>query len=270
MQHLNAEPLPRDYRVKAPLPDSKKVNLKFIFKPSKDGIDYNLIIFLHGLGDTEASFAKLGSDMNIPQTAILAVRAPFPIPLIEDAYQWFPSFDMNTGYLLPPGAPERMRGLMETRGRMDQLIDHMIVHCGFKQRNIYLFGFLNGGTVAMDTLLFGKARQLGGVISIGGYLLEEEHGSSKVKEPYNGHILITRGSKDESLGSESFIRERINAIEKQCSSSTRVEQHVIQGKGQMMPNSAEEWKIINLFLSKIIRLRNKEMESMSDVYTVNM
>jgi len=45
-------------------------------------------------GDTAAPFAHLGKSLNLPQTAILSLKAPERIPLLEEeAYAWWDSFD---------------------------------------------------------------------------------------------------------------------------------------------------------------------------------
>lgn len=45
-------------------------------------------------GDTSAPFARLGQQLNLPQTAVLSLQAPERVPLLEEeAYQWWDSFD---------------------------------------------------------------------------------------------------------------------------------------------------------------------------------
>ena len=86
-------------RVK-PSPKNSKVPGQFFYAPSDDGTDENLLILLHGLGtlvrqlptfgsgceklmvfvtspgDTHIPFSKLGKSLKLPQTAVLALRAP--------------------------------------------------------------------------------------------------------------------------------------------------------------------------------------------------
>lgn len=38
----------------------------------------NLLIFLHGMGDTKASFANLARSMKWPETATISLQAPLP------------------------------------------------------------------------------------------------------------------------------------------------------------------------------------------------
>ncbi|KAI8327404.1 hypothetical protein EDC96DRAFT_549678, partial [Choanephora cucurbitarum] len=77
-----------------------------------------------------------------------------------------------------------------------------------------LFGFSQGGTVALDTVLFGKIRNLGGVVSISGYLLEEQRADQKIGDGYAGYILITQGEKDKTIGSQSEAEKRVKSLKR--------------------------------------------------------
>ncbi|KAG0771630.1 hypothetical protein G6F22_016317 [Rhizopus arrhizus] len=180
MQSINVQSSASTIKNKAIPPNPKKVNLQFDYNSSQDGIDHNLLILLHGLGDSKSPFTRLGQQLKLPQTATLSVQAPEIVPYMDGCYQWFPSFDMFTGDLLVPGNPERIKGLMNTRKKMDELLDHLIHHCDWNPPNIFLFGFSQGGTIALDAVLFGSVRNLGGVISISGYLLEEQSKQNKL------------------------------------------------------------------------------------------
>lgn len=51
---------------------------KFSYAESKDGKQANLLIMLHGLGDTCAPFFALGKQLSLPATCVLSLQAPFP------------------------------------------------------------------------------------------------------------------------------------------------------------------------------------------------
>lgn len=114
--------------------------------------------------------------------------------------------------VLTPANPERMKGLLRTRNMMDELIQHLIEHSGFNPSNIFFFGFSQGGTVALDTVLFGKVRNLGGVVSISGYLLEEQRADRKIGDGYAGYILVTQGEKDATIGKKSEAEKRVSLL----------------------------------------------------------
>ena len=53
----------------------------FDYEPSADGVHANLLIMLHGLGDSHKPFTALAKQMSLPQTAFLSLRAPHALPL---------------------------------------------------------------------------------------------------------------------------------------------------------------------------------------------
>lgn len=63
--------------------------LALTYVSAPDKVDSNLVILLHGLGDTEAPFVQLGSQLqrNLPQTAILVVRGGHAVPFM-DGQSW--------------------------------------------------------------------------------------------------------------------------------------------------------------------------------------
>ncbi|KAI6041531.1 hypothetical protein EDC04DRAFT_1261814 [Pisolithus marmoratus] len=157
-----------------PLPNSAKIPVPYSYTASDDGTDENLLILLHGLGDTHILFTKLGRSLNLPQTAILALRAPEQIPfLYEQAYQWYTSFD-PLGDLIECPNPTPALDLLRT------VLAHLIDDCNWPPPRVHLFGFAQGGSVAVETTVSwwkndsgrgSVARQLGSVVTVGGPLL---------------------------------------------------------------------------------------------------
>ena len=47
-----------------------------------------MLILFHGLGDTHLPFAKLGSQMNLPETACISVKALEPLPFEPSSFHW--------------------------------------------------------------------------------------------------------------------------------------------------------------------------------------
>ncbi|MBW0526300.1 hypothetical protein O181_066015 [Austropuccinia psidii MF-1] len=144
----------------------------FGYRPSPDGVDTNLLILLHGLGDTDKPFLALGTRLNLPQTAILALRAFERVPLLEeDCFQWWDSFDILTG--LPLSNPNPSSALNKLIEILDVLISKQI---GWEPQRIHLFGFGQGGScVAELALLWNRVKpnssNLGSLVSISGPLL---------------------------------------------------------------------------------------------------
>ncbi|KAI9276700.1 Alpha/Beta hydrolase protein [Phascolomyces articulosus] len=268
MQSINVQS-PQSQKNKATPPKQSNCQLKFDYSPSADGIDYNLLILFHGLGDSKGPFAQLGKKLNLPQTASLAIQAPEPVPYMDGCYQWHPSFDFLTGDLLTPENPARLKGLLRTRKLVTELLEHLINDCGFETPRIFLFGFSQGGTVALDAALFGNIRNLGGVISISGYLLEEQRTDKKIDNGYGGYILVTQGEKDEVIGNRVKAEKKFQEIQRLCSPDALSTQVFISNKDHTMANSPAEWRIIHTFFAERMPRRNLQLENMSDVYLVN-
>lgn len=102
-----------------------------------------------------------------------------------------------------------MKGLIRTREYMTELLLHLTNDCGFDASRIFLFGFSQGGTVALDTALFGDIRNIGGVVSISGYLLEEQRNDKPRGQGYDGCILITQGEKDSVVGKKADAEKKV-------------------------------------------------------------
>lgn len=111
---------------------------------------------------------------------------------------------------LPSGHPEQKKGLLKTRKLIEELVQHVIDYCHFDARHIFFFGFSQGGTVALDQLLEGGIRNLGGVISVSGYPIALNDIPNRDRVPYDGPILITQGEKDPVIGTKQQAEKMVN------------------------------------------------------------
>jgi predicted esterase len=67
--------------------------LAFEEVPSPDGRPHNIVLLLHGLGDSAGPFARLARQWRLPQTLALALQAPAPIGFGMPGAAWFPAFE---------------------------------------------------------------------------------------------------------------------------------------------------------------------------------
>jgi len=200
-------------------------------------------------GDTEEPYKKLGVNLKLPQTATMAVQAPEPVPYMDDGYQWFPSFDLLTGEMLTPSDPNRMKGLLRTRALLGKLIQHLVNDCNYLPSNIFFFGFSQGGTVALDQVLFGDYKALGGVVSVSGYLLEEQAHEKITGDKFKGSVLVTQGDNDRTVGDKRSAQKKLDIIKKYCDPSAKVSHFFVPGKDHSMPKSELEWRAIHTYFS---------------------
>ena len=150
----------------------------------------NMLLLLHGLGDTPAPFARLARTMALPETSALALRAPLPLPADLDGYMWHDSFD-DEGDLLPAEACN----LANARASLQALLS-MLERCGWPSHRVFLLGFMQGGQVALDLALHLSVR-LGGVVSVCGHLAPEQLTPPLVPSLQTPLLVIT-GTNDES------------------------------------------------------------------------
>ena len=124
-------------------------------------------MLLHGLGDTHAPFEKLGRQLHLPETACIAVRAPKPLPFGLDGFHWGDDmvFDQHTGEMdMDTGFGESAQMLLN-----EVVTEGLVAKCGFTPREVILFGFAQGGVVALHVAA-SMHDELGGVVGIGGGL----------------------------------------------------------------------------------------------------
>ncbi|TFK83627.1 hypothetical protein K466DRAFT_567709 [Polyporus arcularius HHB13444] len=255
-------------RTKTP-PRSSAIPVPFVYNPSDDGTDENLLILLHGLGDTQIPFGKLGRQLHLPQTATLALRAPELIPfLYEQAFQWYTSFD-PLGELLEHPNPTPALELM------DKVVNHLIKDCAWPPHRIHLFGFAQGGTVAAEFALkywrtelslqqkslpssedlashtLTAPRALGSVVSVSGPLLSYPTPPKPCPTPV---LIFHRPPPAESAlpsGAIASFKKGFAKVEE------------VKMKGEGMPRSKEEFAPIMRFWSE--HLGRRQMEGLYEV-----
>jgi len=107
-----------------------------------------VLILLHGIGDSNLPFKTFSEKIQLPETVCISVRAPTPLPFDLGGYHWGDDIliDERTGEMdLDTGFTK------STPLIMDELIQKCLVgKCGYKLREILLFGFGQGGMVALD------------------------------------------------------------------------------------------------------------------------
>ncbi|PCH37400.1 hypothetical protein WOLCODRAFT_84130 [Wolfiporia cocos MD-104 SS10] len=246
-------------RTKEP-PKSSSIPVPFTYNPSDDGTDENLLILLHGLGDTHIPFGKLGRSLKLPQTATLALRAPEQIPfLYEQAFQWYTSFD-PLGELLDRPNPTPALDLLS------RVFTHLVDDCAWPPHRIHLFGFAQGGSVAVEFGLrwwraeLEKQRSepqhalhpLGSIVTVCGPLLSYPTLSNLCPTP----VLVFDRPPPAETALPSGV---LTAFKKGYG-------HFKEAKmngGDGMPRSKDEWEPIMRFWSE--KLGRRQMEGLYEV-----
>ncbi|OAX36903.1 alpha/beta-hydrolase [Rhizopogon vinicolor AM-OR11-026] len=239
-------------RVK-PAPQTSSIRTQFSYFPSDDGTDENLLILLHGLGDTNVPFARLGRSLKLPQTATLALLAPEVIPfLYEEAFQWYPSFD-QLGDLIERPNPTPALNLLK------DVLNHLTGECGWPPHRIHFFGFAQGGSVAAEACLQWwrrelelssqscatdkqtSVRPLGSLVTVSGPLLSYPTLSKSCETP----VLVFHRQHELKNGTLDAFRKGFS----------RVKDVECVGEGMPRASSREEWQPIMQFWSEVLGRR---------------
>ncbi|EKG18800.1 Phospholipase/carboxylesterase [Macrophomina phaseolina MS6] len=203
----------------------------------------NVLILLHGLGDTHASFATLGRQLNLPETLCLAVRAPAPLPFDLGGHHWGDDiqFDQATGSMsFDTGFRAATRLLLDNVIR-ETLLDA----CGYTPREILLFGYGQGGMAALRVAAeMGADEELGGVVSIGGWLPSDaplQPVNRKCRTP----VLLCKAARlsNVSDGEVKRLKDNFDFVE--------VREWARAGDG--MPRNREEMLPIMQFFARRLR-----------------
>lgn len=234
-----------------------------IWIPDCGGTPRNLLLLLHGLGDTPAPFAKLARTMKLPQTAALALCAPLALPAGLEGRMWHESFEAD-GELIRASAFERRRlNSLKHQGRASlQALLMRLQRAGWPAHRLFLLGYAQGGTVALDFALHCGCR-LGGVVSICGLLLEEYLDADEK------NALLERSGAARRRETATLVLEP--TLQPQRRALFELYRCALHGRGTMppdtlklctlveismgkMPSTADEWKPVMAFFSEHLEL----------------
>jgi predicted esterase len=224
-------------------------NLTVDIIPPSSGTPVNVLILLHGLGDTQVSFAQLGKNLNLPETVCISLRGLNAIPSIFTsldeniaAFHWGDDvlFDEQKCEIeLDAGFESARKKLLE-----EVIQNSLIAKCGYPPRNILLLGFGQGGMAALSAIS-SSALEFGGLISIGGRLPSSALTSSMTKS--KTPILVLGGSK-----STQVTRSSVDGLKTRF---TEVEYVKWAKTEDSMPKSRDEMLPIMKFFARRLRSR---------------
>jgi len=173
------------------------------------GTERNLIIFLHGFGGRRDRFVALAETLQLPKSATMSFDGPLELSeeLLDDppGYSWFTMLDDDFEFIEPrQGEGRRLASLDRSAALLAESLYTLVGMCNWALPEIFLFGYGQGGTVALD-LLFnpGPCRGLGGVVGIATEVLPERlwnRRASNAREPSEPakapSVLLIHGALD--------------------------------------------------------------------------
>eukprot|EP00742_Colponemidia_sp_Colp-10_P006448 GILJ01006908.1.p1 GENE.GILJ01006908.1~~GILJ01006908.1.p1 ORF type:complete len:441 (+),score=74.46 GILJ01006908.1:44-1366(+) len=247
----------------------------FAYRASPDCIDENLVIFFHGLGDSHQPFDKLAGSMRLSQTACLSLSGPLLMPL-DLGRCWFRTLNDQLEHIVPSSSDRsRIDSLRDTRAHLSQVLLVLHEKYGWAFRKIFLFGFSQGATVALDLALHGvpEPHYLGGVVSISGGLLEEILFEMVGAEPIGKGVnrtsfVLTYGSMDDLL--VRAVPEKTVAYLRTNLADVDVTFKTFPKRHEMINSEAEMREVMSFFASKLFmrNLSKQAPETGSDLAEV--
>jgi len=193
----------------------------------------NIVIFLPGLGDTSENFSSFARALNLPSTLTLTLQAPIPIPVPDAGTHWGDDLILDTS----TGDIDTDSVILNTSTKLlaeDVINDILIKQCNFKPREIMIFGYGQGASVALATSLHPSisSLELGGIIAIGGLLPISQ---STVNQTINHTpVLLLGGMKG------VFTRDNGSGAKRIKDAFELVETHQWKTRDDSMPKNREE------------------------------
>uniref|UniRef100_A0A7S1FYZ3 Phospholipase/carboxylesterase/thioesterase domain-containing protein n=1 Tax=Corethron hystrix TaxID=216773 RepID=A0A7S1FYZ3_9STRA len=248
------------------------------------GPSTNLMLILHGAGEPKA-LSSLGRAMDLPQTAVLALRGwtPIPVPVGEhgwtEGHTWFPEMDFETGETLLLCDSRRAEGLKRAVRRFRLLVDAFSSD-GWPRERIFAMGFGCGASMIMEAVSCreGNMKRIGGIVCVAGGACEKEALSRQQRkknhfsyfddiEDAGTPVLILTGENDDvytpahaaaavenynaifSGGKSSRDCEGPSAPDRKKSLTLLATVYIVQQKGRTMAiSSVREMRAIMEFL----------------------
>jgi len=144
------------------------LRLSWSYTPSPDGVDSNLMLALHGLGDTPAGIDTFVRGLKLPQTAVLSISGPHTVPffgsgffrgLTKDGRQLGPapgtgsySGASHDGALVPDASGDRVRSMANTMILLHELLSNLSERCGWDASDVHGVGFGQGGSALLHLM----------------------------------------------------------------------------------------------------------------------
>jgi phospholipase/carboxylesterase len=161
-------------------------------KPAHGAKPKQVVIFLHGLGDSgSGGLLTIGQmwQQELPECEFLCPDAPFPHDMMPEEFggrQWFSlrSFAPN----------DVARGVREAAPILDQYIDHVLETRGIASERLALVGFSQGTMMALHVALR-RSAPLACIVGYSGMMADT--GSLAAEKKSAPPILLVHGMQDD-------------------------------------------------------------------------
>ncbi|KAI0157836.1 Alpha/Beta hydrolase protein [Xylariaceae sp. FL1272] len=247
-------PSPEDF---AHLEPELKVSLVF---PEVPETTTSILILFHGLGDSDVSFASFARNINLPGVLAISVRGVSPLPPAMlglppsqstaslTHFHWGDDLTLSptTGDLDPdPGFEKVQRLVLE-----DLIQKTLVATCGWTVNDIVLFGFGQGGSVALGLASRLRSdervvdvsegepateRSFKGLVSIGGPLPTSMIPTLSARDKARSPALICHGRNSEYLDDDAMETLKREFVDVREVKWKKAEDTMPQNREEMMP-----------------------------------
>jgi predicted esterase len=212
----------------------------------------NVVLFLHGLGDSAASFSAFPRALNLPESLCISLQGPTPLPFDLGGFHWGDDilFDQGTGTM------DFDAGFNKATHMITRVLREVLMEsCGYSAGEIMLFGFGQGAMAALASAATLDV-ELGGIISVGGPLPGSvtRSGTAKAKSP----VIVLGGSSQSLVGKPAVMEKLKDTFE-------NIQYCKWKKAGDTIPQNREEVLPIMQFFARRLRSRQGVPEGSVEV-----
>ena len=158
----------------------------------------SLVVFVHGYGASGKDMMDLADIMaeNLPNTKFIAPNAPHKSKIVPGGYEWFSM--PGSKYVSPV---EIGKSLQESLDRLGNTINNVTVASNIPINRTVLFGFSQGGMLALH-FAPRATKKLCAVVSYAGGIFEPFN--QDIETIHKPKILLAHDHDDQSIPFETF------------------------------------------------------------------
>lgn len=209
----------------------------------------NILLILHGLGDTIEPYRSFASALHLPETTCIVLQAPAPLPFLLTGFHWGDDLVFHGDTIDPdPGLTQATRLIVH-----DLIVNVLIDKLGYRAREILILGYAQGASVGLAATMElhrldqAEYREMGGVVALGGVVplsAVREDGAQRGKS--RTPVLLVGGRGPESAVTEGGVSRTKSEFE-------YVELVRWQRRGDGMPRNRDEMMPIMQFFARRLR-----------------
>tara|TARA_Y100000588_G_scaffold378077_1_gene458025 strand:- start:105 stop:740 length:636 start_codon:yes stop_codon:yes gene_type:complete len=155
------------------------------------------LIFIHGWKGNKNSFERVAKSFDVKSSVWVLPQAPYLLNGEKDGYSW--TYEISPGKYQRDEPVQMLLDFFETK-----------IFSKFNSKDVYLFGFSQGGLVCYEMIRI-LDKSLGGVFPIGGFMAGTKKEIRRIHPAQtNTPIIIGHGDSDEViLKKESELAYRL-------------------------------------------------------------